>query len=196
MGPMENFKKMVSRSLVMGYTLGLLSLAMGHAQMYVDRQGVVVFEASEQLFEPVKAKNGAVSVLFDASDQTLASLALMRGFEFENALMQEHFNENYIESDRYPKAMFTGKILDFDPAMAGGGPREDTIMGRLEIRGVAREIQPRVLIRKNAEILSLHGSFKLRPQDFNIEIPGIVANKIAKEVLVTLDFKLKEDERP
>lgn len=177
-----------------GMLIGLFSLTTLQAQQYVDREGVVVFEASEKLFEPVKARNTAVSVLFDAKDNAIASLALMRGFRFKNALMQEHFNENYMESDLYPKALFKGKIPDFDLAGDHTVPREYILRGSLEIRGVEKEMDTRVRIQKIGDTLSLKGSFTLLPGEFNIGIPKIVENKIAKEVLVTFDFKLKTDE--
>lgn len=193
---MKNSIKVIWKSWATLCILGLLAFGVGHSQRYGDRQGVVAFEASEALFEPVRAKNEAVSVLFDLSNRTLAALALIRGFSFDNALMQEHFNENYIESDRYPKAIFKGTILDFDPEGLSSGPREYTLRGSLEVRGKLRQIGPRVTIQKTGDILWLRGNFMVLPQDFDIAIPGIVANKIAKEVLVTFEFKLKEDERP
>ena len=181
-------------TFVWGLLIGLLSLGTVHGQLYMDREGVVVFEASEKLFEPVKARNGSVSVLFDPSDNSLASLALMRGFRFENSLMQEHFNENYIESDLYPRARFKGILMDFDLDLADRTTREYVLEGSLEIRGVEKEIQPRVKVQKIGNILSIQGSITLLPKDFKIEIPKIVENKIAKEVVVKFDFKLRGDE--
>lgn len=174
--------------------IGMLCLGFTYAQeRYIDRKGVVVFEASEKLFEPVKAKNESVSVLFDASNNKIASLALMRGFHFKNSLMQEHFNENYIESDQYPKALFKGEIVDFDIDHAGSTTQEYVIKGTLEIRSIAKKIEPTVQIQRIDNVMAIKGSFIVLPEDFNIEIPKIVENKIAKKVLVKLDFKLIGD---
>lgn len=174
--------------------IGMWCLGFSYAQeRFIDRKGVVVFEASEKLFEPVKAKNGSVSVLFDASNNKIASLALMRGFQFKNPLMQEHFNENYIESDQYPKALFKGEIMDFDIDYADSTTKQYAIKGTLEIRGISKAIEPTVQIQRIGNIMAIHGSFIVLPEDFNIEIPKIVENKIAQKVLVKLDFKLAED---
>src|SRR5690606_231857 len=191
---MNGLGNVLGGTFVWGLLIGLLSLGTVHGQLYMDREGVVVFEASEKLFEPVKARNGSVSVLFDPSDNSLASLALMRGFRFENSLMQEHFNENYIESDLYPRARFKGILMDFDLDLADRTTREYVLEGSLEIRGVEKEIQPRVKVQKIGNILSIQGSITLLPKDFKIEIPKIVENKIAKEVVVKFDFKLRGDE--
>src|SRR5690606_1432202 len=138
----------------------------------------------------VKAKNESVSVIFDASTNRIASLALIRGFHFENPLMQEHFNENYIESDQYPKAIFKGEIMDFALDRASSTTKEYIIRGTLEIRGISKEIESTVQIQKIGNIMVVQGDFVVFPKDFDIGIPKIVRNKIAKEVLVKLDFKL------
>ncbi|MEZ4811596.1 MAG: YceI family protein [Allomuricauda sp.] len=191
---MDSLGNIVRKICLNGLLLGLLSIGSSHAQQrYIDRNGVVVFEASEKLFEPVKAKNESVSVIFDATDNKMASLALMRGFHFQNGLMQEHFNENYVESDLYPKALFKGEILDFDIDGADRTSQPYTIKGVLEIHGVSKEIESTVQIQKIGNILAIQGSFTVIPGEFNIKIPKIVENKIAKTVLVKLDFKLTGD---
>ena len=89
---------------------------------YIDKKGELTFEASEELFEPVKATNESVTVILNTETNEIASLALMKSFRFKNSLMEEHFNENYIESETYPKATFKGKLSDFnfsDSRMAG-----------------------------------------------------------------------------
>ncbi|WP_036386602.1 YceI family protein [Muricauda sp. MAR_2010_75] len=179
---------------VLGLLIGILNLGISYGQeRYVDRKGIVVFEASEKLFEPVKAKNESVSVLFDASNNKIAALALIRGFQFKNPLMQEHFNENYMESDQYPKALFKGEIMGFNIDKANSTTQEYVIKGTLEIRGIAKTIEPTVQIQKIDNVMAIGGSFTVVPGDFNIEIPKIVENKIAKTVMVKLDFKLTGD---
>lgn len=173
----------------------LLTVFTVHGQdKYLDRKGVIVFEASEKLFEEVKAKNESVSAIFDVTKNEIASLALIRGFRFKNPLMQEHFNENYIESDLYPKAIFRGKISDFDLNDLGSGSKEYTIKGVLEIREQKKSIEPVVQIQLIHGVISLQGSFKVLPQEFDIQIPKIVENKIAKEVMVRFAFKLSANE--
>ena len=173
----------------------MLATSAVHGQSkYLDKKGIIVFEASEALFEEVKAKSESVTAIFDVVKNEIASLALIRGFRFKNSLMQEHFNENYIESDLYPKAVFRGKIIDFDIKDLGSISKEFSIDGVLEIREQKKSIAPIVQIQLINKVISIQGSFKVLPQDFDIQIPKIVEDKIAKEVMVRFDFKLLANE--
>jgi len=159
---------------------------------YIDKKGEIVFEASEALFEPVKATNESVTVILNTETSEIASLALMKGFRFKNSLMEEHFNENYIESETYPKATFKGKLLDFNFSEITENNTEVTVDGKIELRGKEKEIRTTLNIKKSGDLIIIQGSFKVTPADFDIEIPSIVKNKIAKEIMVLLDFKLNK----
>jgi len=159
-------------------------------ERYIDTNGIVIFEASEQLFEEVKATNESVTAILDTETNQIASLALMKGFHFKNALMEEHFNENYVESETYPKAKFRGNLLDFNIEELDEGITEVSVAGTLEVHGREKRIRTRLKTQKIRDIISITGMFKVTPGDFDIVIPKIVRNKIAKEVLVKLDFKL------
>ncbi|WP_400076550.1 YceI family protein [Winogradskyella sp. R77965] len=159
---------------------------------YIDKKGEITFEASEELFEPVKATNESVTVILNTETNEIASLALMKGFRFKNSLMEEHFNENYIESETYPKATFKGKLSDFNFSEITENDTEATVDGKIELRGKEKEITTTLIIKKSGDFVIIQGSFKVTPADFDIEIPGIVKNKIAKEIIVSLDFKLTQ----
>ena len=73
---------------------------------YITREGIIEFESQIETFEPIKAKQNSVTSVFNADTGQIAVLALVKGFRFKNALMEEHFNENYVESDTYPKTTF------------------------------------------------------------------------------------------
>ncbi|NAS10702.1 YceI family protein [Flavobacteriaceae bacterium R33] len=157
---------------------------------YIDRNGTIIFEASEKLFEEVKAKHESATVIFNAENNQIAALALVKGFHFKNSLMEEHFNENYIESESYPKAIFKGELLNLDPEALNENSTEVTVKGVLELHGKQKEIETALKTQKVGDIISMTGEFKVTPADFDIEIPKIVRNKIAKEVHVKMDFKL------
>ncbi|MDJ0645370.1 MAG: YceI family protein [Flavobacteriaceae bacterium] len=161
-------------------------------EKYLDRQGNILFEASEATFEPVKAKNSSVTAIINIQTGAIASLALMKEFRFRNALMQEHFNENYIESDTYPKATFRGEIADFDFKELSRDEKDYTVSGVLNLRGIDKKVDTKLTISIEDGIIYLKGNFITSPQDFNIKIPKIVRNKIAKEVKVELNFKFKK----
>lgn len=169
----------------------LLTTALINAQTkYIDKVGVVTFEASEEVFEPVKATNTSVTAIFDSSTNQIASLALIKEFRFKNSLMEEHFNENYVESETYPKATFKGKLSDFNISDLTENMTEVMVDGKLQLNGKEKEIRTPLNIKKSGDTIVIQGSFNVTPVDFGIDIPKIVRNKIAKEVIVSLDFKL------
>lgn len=157
----------------------------------ISKNGTVTFEASVPSFEEVKAKNDAVTFVINTSNGEIASLALMKGFRFKVALMEEHFNENYIESDKFPKATFKGKIEGFDYSKITNNPKEYKIKGTLELHGKSKEIDIKAMIAKKDNGLRLQSDFDLNSDDFDINIPSIVSNKVSKKVNVSLDVILK-----
>ncbi|RZN84841.1 MAG: YceI family protein [Winogradskyella sp.] len=161
------------------------------AQKLIDKKGKITFEASEKTFEPVKATNGSVTAILNTETGEMASLALMKGFRFKNSLMEEHFNENYIESETYPKAKFRGKLLDFDYSNLGENTTSVTVDGKIELRGKEKQIKTTLNIKKSNGSIIMQGSFKVAPADFDIEIPSIVKKKIANEIIIYLDFNLQ-----
>lgn len=172
----------------------LTTMSIGQLQAqtkYIDKNGEIEFEASEELFEPVKAVNTSATAILNTETGEIASLALVKGFHFANSLMEEHFNENYIESETYPKAIFRGTLLDFDHSRLSEDPTEITVDGKLKLREKEKGVRTTLAVQKVSDALIMTGSFKVTPSDFDIEIPKIVANKIAKEVIVTLAFKLE-----
>ena len=112
-------------------------------------------------------------------------------FEFEKSLMQEHFNENYVESSKYPKATFKGKIDNFDESKLTTTAKEYSVKGKLELHGKSKDITIKAKIKKNGETINLVSNFVVNVDDFDIEIPSVVSKKLSKQVNVTLDFNLK-----
>jgi len=159
---------------------------------YIDKNGKIDFEASEELFEPVKASNESVTVILDTETGDMASLALMKSFRFKNSLMEEHFNENYIESETYPKATFKGKLLDFNFSDLTEEEKDVVVDGKIVLREKEKQIKTSLKVKKSNDSIVITGSFSVAPEDFDIEIPSVVRNKIAKEIIITLDFKLEK----
>jgi len=157
---------------------------------YTTKTGEIVFEASVPSFEEVKAKNDNVSAVLVSETGDFAALALMKGFRFKVALMEEHFNENYMESSTYPKATFKGKIKDFSFSELSGSEKEYKIAGVLNVHGEDKSIDVPAMISlvNNNIIVKLH--FVLKPEEFKISIPKVVSSKIAEEINVTSIFTL------
>ncbi len=177
----------------LAFMLILISINSIEAQSkFIDKKGQISFEASEDLFEPVKASNGSVTAILNTETGEIAALALMKGFRFKNSLMEEHFNENYIESETYPKAIFKGKLLDFDYSRLSENETTVFVDGKIELREKEKHLKTPLSVKKSGDVIIIQGSFILTPADFNIEIPSIVRNKIAKEINVALTFNLKQ----
>lgn len=159
-------------------------------EMYITKSGVINFEASVPSFEEVKASHQSVSALLKSNGE-FASLALVKGFRFKVALMEEHFNENYAESSKFPKATFKGNIKDFDISKLTESNMEFLISGTVQMHGVDKDIKTNAIIKKIDDIIYLTTQFILKPEDFNIEIPSVVSSKIAEEINVSANFELK-----
>ena len=155
---------------------------------YKTSSGQVEFNASTPL-EDIKAVNRNVNALLkDTGD--LAVVLLIREFDFRRKLMQEHFNENYLESDTFPKSYFLGKIEDVDSQSLGDTPETISISGKLSLHGVTKSVTvPGSITIKNGKI-NLESRFIIRPEDYKVEIPTLMFKKIAREVEVSFSFQL------
>lgn len=156
----------------------------------ITKTGKIIFEASVPSFEEVKAKNENVTCILNPKNGEIAALALMKGFRFKIALMEEHFNENYVESDTYPKATFKGKIENFDFSKLTATSKEFTIKGKLELHGKTKEITTIAKIRKVNNGIEILSNFDVNTDDFDIEIPSVVSKKVSKKVNLNLNFLL------
>ncbi len=157
----------------------------------VTKTGKVTFEASVPSFEEVKAKNEGVTFVLNPKTGEVASLALVKGFRFKIALMEEHFNENYIESDKYPKATFKGKIENFDVKTLSATAKEYTIKGKLELHGKAKDVVAIAKIRKTDAGIEILSTFTVNASDFDIKIPSVVKNKVSNSINITSEFTVK-----
>lgn len=158
------------------------------AQKYTTKTGSLKFEASVPSFEEVAGENKSTSAVLDAGKGDIAVLALVKGFRFKVALMEEHFNENYVESDKFPKATFTGKIAGFDASKLSSTAQTYTISGDLTLHGVTKKVSSSAKISKSGNTITISGNFNVKPSDFGIEVPSTVSKKVAKEVKVSYNF--------
>ncbi len=157
----------------------------------MSKSANVIFEASVPSFEEVKAINNNVTVVVNTETGEIASLVLMKAFRFKVALMEEHFNENYVESDRYPKAIFKGKIEGFEVNSLTATPKDFVINGKLELHGKSVAIKASAKISKTTLGVNLQTNFWVNASDFDISIPAIVKNKVANKVAIQLTAVLR-----
>jgi hypothetical protein len=148
----------------------------------ISDKGTINFEASVPFFEEVKAINNNTTCVLITKTGEITCLAYIKKFQFERSLMQEHFNTNYMESARYPKAIFKGLIEKFDLKNIDSNIKEYEIKGKITVHGKSKTIVVSATIKKVAEGIELISNFPLSTDDFKIEIPYIVRSKIAKNV--------------
>jgi len=178
-------KKIVLFSLLFISTIGI-----GQNKM-ITKTGKITFEASVPSFEEVKAKNDNVTCILNPKTGEIACLALIKGFRFKIALMEEHFNENYLESDTYSKATFKGKIENFDVTKLTATAKEFSLKGKLEMHGKTKEITINAKIKKTEDGIKMDSSFDVTTDDFEIKIPSVVSKKVSKKVNIKFDFLLR-----
>ena len=175
------------------YILFLLSFFVGFSSAqdkYLTKTGVINFEASVPSFEEVKATSSSVTAILNTANGEFACLALLKSFRFKIALMEEHFNENYVESDLYPKAILKGKIKGFNFDSITSEKTTLKLNGSLTLHGITKPISSSVVLRNVEGILMMTSNFQLKPEDFNIKIPKIVRNKVSDSVSVSVSFSL------
>ena len=178
------------QKLLLPFLLLAVTIAFGQSK-YMTKSGSMSFEASQPSFEPIEATHSAVSALLNADTGELAVLALVRGFRFPLALMEEHFNENYIESHQYPKTSFKGSILNFDSNALSNQPRTVQLTGELSMHGVTKLISVSATITKSDEQITLTSSFSIKTSDFGIKIPSLVRKQIDENVQIEVSLNLQ-----
>ena len=154
-------------------------------KLYTKEAKVSFF--SKTAMENIDAQNNRALCIWDTTTSQLEFSVLIKGFEFDRALMQEHFNENYMESDKFPKATFKGKMLvDKKLLQQIDNDFKAQATGILTIHGVAKPVVVPVNISIKKGIMSCSVNFKVQPADYKISIPAIVADKINKEISISI----------
>jgi polyisoprenoid-binding protein YceI len=172
------------------YFTMLLALAIlpAQAQKYVTEKSLVTF-FSEAPVENIQADNQKTSSLFNSSTGDIAFTVPIAAFQFEKSLMQEHFNEKYMETERYPKSTFAGKITGYDASV--GTEQRVTAKGKLQIHGVTKEVEIPGTIEKQGDKLVMKSSFTVKLDDYNIKIPQLLWRNIAEQIAVTITLTYK-----
>ncbi len=174
------------------FLLLYLLCSSSYSQVYLTRTAYVGF-FSKTPGEDIKAINNQVYAAIDAGKKNLAFSLLFKSFTFTKALMQEHFNENYIESDKYPKATFSGSYTG-DVDLTKNGVYSVVVKGNLTLHNTTKAIETPATLEVEDQHLAGSATFKVKPEDFNIAIPALVRGKIAQEITVTInaDCTLKQ----
>jgi len=154
---------------------------------YFTRSGNVKFFSSTPLEDIEAINNGAICV-FDAETGAVEMSMLNTSFKFEKALMQEHFNENYMESTKFPKSFFKGTVKGF---VMKKGKQEVSITGELTIHGVTKNVTVPATLNFEGDAIAATCMFKVKPEDHGIKIPGMVRDNIAEFMEITIKLDLQ-----
>jgi hypothetical protein len=170
--------------------IGILVLfsLQGKAQKYTTEKSAINF-FSHAAIEDITADNVKAVGLYNATTNDLVFSIPIGEFKFAKALMQEHFNEKYMESDKYPKATFQGKVVGYDASK--NGPQQVKANGKLTIHGVTNDVELPGTIEKQGDKFSMKSKFIIKLKDYKIEIPQLLWQNIAEQVDVTTDFVFK-----
>lgn len=161
----------------------------GSAQQFMTRAGSVSFHSSTPV-EDISAANAQMSAVLNTADGGFAFQVPIRGFHFEKALMEEHFNENYMESEKFPNATFKGNVVGWSSAWADGKPHQVQAKGKLSVHGVEveRTIPATVTFKGGKWVVAAR--FEIPTKDHRIAIPDVVREKIAASIPVTVNCTL------
>ncbi len=175
------------KTLYVGIALLLAcSVVLPAQNRYFTKTGHIDFY-SHTAVEDIKADNDQVTSLLDVSTGELVFSALSRSFQFPKPLMQEHFNENYIESEKFPKSSFEGKITGFQPgSLSKPGNYPVKVAGKLTIHGVTKDISADGSLTVTDGRITGESVFSLNPEDYGIRIPAVVRQNIAESFRITV----------
>ena len=154
-----------------------------YSQKFIAKEAEISF-FSEAPVEDITAKNNKVSAVYDAGTMQLIFQLNIADFIFPKSLMQEHFNENYLESEKFPKASFSGNVGELNNVSIASGT--------LKIHGESNEVEVKGSLVKSNDSVMIHATFTIQLKDYNIKIPKIVMYNIAEEIEVTIKATLKE----
>lgn len=175
---------------------GVMALSwstMSSAQDYSTRKGQVQFVSTTSK-ELIEAVNNDVAARLSATDGKGNFIILIKAFKFKKALMEEHFNENYMESDKYPKATYSFTVTNMeDVKFSKPGTYKVSTKGTMTIKDVKRDIVvPGNIVVKEDNTILIEADFTIVPADYNIKIPKVVEGNIAKSINVKVKSSLKK----
>jgi len=156
----------------------------GNGAVYTTRNAEIALFSSAPMEDIEAVSRNAYGVINLASGEVRLGVSV-RSFQFRKSLMQEHFNENYMESDKYPIAKFEGKINDL-PAFSEDGEYRVTVTGSLEVHGISRQRTVSGMLKISNGRLGLSSVFEVRCRDHDIKIPSLVFRNIAETIQVSL----------
>jgi hypothetical protein len=171
------------------WLLPLLLIAccqLANAQKVYTKNGTISFFSKTDM-EDIKAENNQVMSVLNLQTGELQFSLLVKGFHFPKALMEEHFNENYLESEKYPKSSFKGTIADIGKVkLSADGAYPVSVSGDLTIHNVTQKVNTRGSLTVKGGKVTGHCVFTVALADYKIEVPKLVEKNISKTIDITV----------
>jgi polyisoprenoid-binding protein YceI len=165
------------------------------AQKYFTKDAKVAFDATSTTSpEKIAAVNPKGTLVIDMATGKMESAILVKGFHFEQALMEEHFNENYMESNKFAKATFAGDVVDYKKAinLTKDGDYTAVVKGKLTMHGVTKDVETKgTFTVKSGKLTAVKANFKAPLADYKIDIPSVVKDKITKDAKIDFSGTLQ-----
>ena len=162
-----------------------------NAQMYKSKKdGCSIHFLSKSPLEDIEAINKSPLAVFKPETNDLQFMVVMTDFKFKAALMEEHFNENYVESTKFPQAIFKGKVNE-KIDLTADGENKVTVTGKMTLHGVTKDVTAEGTITKKGEDLILKSIFKIKVADYNIKVPSLYVQNIAEIVDVDVNVVME-----
>ena len=164
-------KKIKTTGLITGMLVtAFTGITLGQGK-YLTNTGEISF-FSHTVIEDITAENSKVVSVIDAATGEVVIIVKMTDFQFKKKLMQEHFNENYVESEKFPKATFNGSIannveLDYSKP----GTYEVHVTGEMTIHGTTQTVAAEGTLEVTSTGITARTTFNLNPEDYQIKIP-------------------------
>lgn len=162
------------------------------AQRFISEKSSVIFFSGAAI-EDITAQNAKSVAIFESGTGDIAFSIPVREFVFAKALMQEHFNEKYLETEKFPKSTFQGKIAGY--VSGTNGPQNVHAIGKLNIHGITQEVDIPGTIEESKNKMLLNSKFIVVLETYGIIRPQLLWQNIAEQVEVSIEFTLKPYEK-
>ena len=169
----------------------ILSLGAYAQEKYFTKSGKIVF-FSKTSMENIDATNKSTACILDAKTGDVQFAVLMKSFSFKRALMQEHFNKDFIESDKFPKAEFKGQVTNnSEIKYTTDGTYPAKVKGKLIIHGVTKDVETTGSITVKSGKIAVSSSFNILLPDYNIKVPAVQRSQVSDTIKITVDCSLE-----
>ena len=175
------------KNIIAILVITLVAVSPAFSQKYFTKSGKVNFYQKTTV-EPINATTNQATSILDAGSGDIRFKALQTSFQFDKALMQEHYNEKYVESEKYPDATFAGKITNLAAVdFKKDGTYTAKVSGDLTMHGTTKKVDTNATITIKGGVVSANAKFAVALKDFNISIPSAVKNQLKETVDITVD---------